>query len=160
MIECTVDTHILAEILMQYNSALPFLPLIETEILQSGIVRKLNTCICSEGVEGIIASSAFAFIEIINQFDTVSRNGFSISKLLAFIQQPPDWFIVEPYNLETNYHLIKVPKINTIGENVELADAIHVATALQRGPNTMLLSLDGVLSRINFQNLNIVFLNN
>jgi predicted nucleic acid-binding protein len=155
MIECTIDTHILAEILMQYSSAKPNLPLTETEFLTLKILSKVNQCILSGGFDGIVVASAFAFIEIINQFQNVSKGKFSLSKLIGLLNQPPDWFIVEPYSSETAKFLISVPKYNLLQENVELADAIHVATAMQRGPQTYLATLDGVLSRLNYKNLGI-----
>ncbi len=158
MIECIVDTHILAEILIQYSAIKPNSSLTETEFLTPKILSKINPCIESDGFNGVVVASTFAFIEILNQFQKVSKGLFELPKLIGLLNQPPSWFIVEPYNIETVYHLISVPKYNLKRERVELADAIHVATAIQRGPNTFLATHDGILSRLNYQNLEIIHL--
>ncbi len=159
MIECTVDTHILAEILMQYNPARAELPLVSTESMGPSISKKLNICIESAGFEGVIIASAFAFVEIVNQFKKVSKEKFNMARCIGMLNQPPDWFIVEPFDATTIFHLISVPKFNLKQINIELADAIHVATAMQRGPKTVLVTNDGVLNNLNFDNLNIEVLN-
>ncbi|MEP7317094.1 MAG: hypothetical protein ABI921_00075 [Panacibacter sp.] len=158
MIECTIDTHILAEILIKYSALKPNSLFDENELLTSKILNKINTCIDSNGFEGVVIASTFAFIEIINQFQKVSKGMFNVSKLIGLLNQPPDWFIIEPYTKETAFYLISVPKYNLNHESVELADAIHVATAIQRGPNTFLATHDGVLSRLNYKDLGIIHL--
>lgn len=158
MIECTVDTHILADMIVQYSAAKPNALMSQTEFLSPKILSKINLSIQSHGFEGVIVASAFAFIEIINQIKKVSKGQFDFPKIIGLLQQPPDWFIVEPYNIDTVNKLILVPKYNLSQQGIELADAIHVATALQRGLGTFLATHDGVLSRINYTTLGIFHL--
>lgn len=155
MIECTIDTHILADLLKQYSSGKNNLPLIESEFITPKISNALNSCIESDGFNGVIVASSFAFIEIINQFKLVSDNKFELSKVIGILRQPPNWFIVEPYTMQTVYFLTLVPKYNLDGNSVEMADAIHIATAMQRGPNTYIATHDKIMSRINYDNLGI-----
>lgn len=155
MIECTVDTHVLAEILMQYSTSKPNLTLERTDILTEKILKIVNTCIESNGFSGVVVASTFAFIEIVNKFKAVSKGKFNLSILIAVLNQPPDWFVIEPYSSDTVKKLIKVPKYNLSQESVEMADAIHVATAMQRGPNTYLATHDGVLANLNYKNLEL-----
>jgi predicted nucleic acid-binding protein len=158
MIECTVDTHILAELLMQYSAAQPNKLFEQTELLTSNITETINICVESNGYNGVVVASSFAFVEILNQFTIVSKGQFELSKVIGILEQPPGWFIVEPYTSQTVHNLIFIPKYNLDGESVELADAIHVATAIQRGPNTLLATHDGILSRINYNNHGIALL--
>jgi predicted nucleic acid-binding protein len=158
MFECTVDTHILAEIMMQYSPSTPKAVLVETEFLTDKVVNKINEAISTDGFSGTIIASAFAFVEIINQMERVSKNKFDVSRVIGFLKQPPEWFIVEPYSHDTVKIMVSVPKFNLRNENVELADAIHVATAMQRGPGTFLATMDGVLTRLSYRNLGIVHL--
>ncbi len=154
MIECTVDTHIVADIFKQYSSAHPNLLLNESNFLTGKIHKFVNECIESNGSESVVITSSFAIVEIVNQFKKISNSEFDIAKLIGILQQPPEWLIIEPFNHETAYYLISVPKY--IGyHSIELTDAIHVATALQRGPNTFLATYDGILKKINYKSLNL-----
>lgn len=155
MIECIIDTHVLADLLMQYSSGKPNLPLIESEFITPNILEKLNSCIESDGFEGIVVTSSFSFIEVINRFQVVSKGLFDLPKVVGILKQPPNWFIIEPYSINTVYFLVLIPKYNLDGKSVELADAIHIATAMQRGPNTFIATHDKILSRLNFENLGI-----
>lgn len=158
MIECVIDTHVLADLLTQYSSRNRTKLLNESSFLTKNILKKINDCIVSDGFTGTISASSFAFIEIINQFETVSKNQFKLSKVIGILTQPPDWFITEPFTIETITFLTKIPKYNLKGNAIELADAIHVATAMQRGPNTYLATHDGILKDINYKNLGIFHL--
>lgn len=156
--ECIIDTHILADLLKQYNSGRPNQPLQESKFISKRISHVLNQFIQTEGYNGVIVASTFAFIEILNKFNEIAQDAFDLKKVVGILSQPPDWFVIEPFSGETNRQLISVPKINTNGENIELADAIHVATALQRGPNTMLATHDQTLRNLDFASLNIIHL--
>jgi hypothetical protein len=156
MIECVIDTHVLSDLLIQYNSGKPNEPVIESFFLTKKIRQILNRCIVSDGFDGVVVASTFAFIEILNQFSLISKNQFSISKIVGLLNQPPEWFIIEPFSIETTKKLIEIPKFNLRGEKIELADAIHVATAMQRGPNSILATHDGILTGLNFNKLQLM----
>lgn len=153
--ECIVDTHILGDILCQFNAAKPNQTLQESRFITRNIAKVLNQCVESEGYSGVVVSSTFAFIEILNKFEEISESRFGIERIIAILNQPPDWFIIEPFSLETNRKLILVPKTNLAGESIELADAIHVATALQRGPSSFLATHDQTLRKLNFDLLEL-----
>jgi len=158
MIETVVDTHVLADLLKQFTFNKPNRQLGETEFLTSNILKKINSSIESNGYEGSVVTSSFGFVEILNQFEKIRDSRYELSRIIAILRQPPDWFIVEPFTKETVYNLIKIPKYNLKGDSIELADAIHVATAIQRGPMTYLATHDGRLKSIDYVPLKIQLL--
>ncbi|MFN0202920.1 MAG: hypothetical protein ACKVTZ_15460 [Bacteroidia bacterium] len=131
--ECVLDTNYCAALLAQYNPSSKYEALKECPLLKTNILKIINPIITEEEVEnGKVVASAFAFIEILNKFTMISKARFSINKVRWFIEQPPKWFSIEGLSLDTCEKFISVPKYSIKDENIELTDAIHVATALQR----------------------------
>lgn len=157
MRDCVIDTHILVEILSQYDSKYSDTLLVKNSILSDKMVEVFNNIIENEGIEGKIVASTLAFVEILNQFNHIAKNKFDRFKLYGFIQQPPEWFEIEVLDLNTVNYYKNLPKFNNSNVNIELADALHVATAYQRGPSTQLATLDGKLLDSSFTEIRLIY---
>ena len=67
-----VDTCVLSDIIRQYNPLSPYSALSEGTNLKKNMLRMVNSVICDEdGRNGIIVTSTFAFLELINKFDKI-----------------------------------------------------------------------------------------
>ena len=71
------------------------------------------------------------------------------------MNQPPSWLIVEEVNNETAANYCDVP-VSVEGENVSSDDAVHVATAMQRGDDILFLTTDHVLSKLKLPNITFI----
>mgnify|MGYP000939271724 CR=1 FL=1 len=113
-------------------------------ILKPALVKRINQIIRyhsdfswnDDGEPGLVVASAFAFIEIARKFDAIVMQRFSVTQFAAFIDAPPNWFKISPVDKDLLPALHGLPA-NVIIENgsqrpLELADAIHVATAISR----------------------------
>jgi len=102
--------------------------------------------------DGVIIASTFAFVEIARQFEKIANKRFSIIQFRAFIESPPDWFIIYSLNEELFAYLNLLPSYVVMpGGNsltLEWADTIHVATALSRDEICLLATTDGRLVNI------------
>lgn len=156
MPDCVLDTHILAEIISQYNPSNPISVINDCDAMSEELVREINKIIIYEGYNGLLVASSFAFIEVANKFDDVSKNRFTTERFYGFLRQPPVWFLIEPMSPDTCKHFIEIPKFSTKAEPIELADAIHVATALQRGPKTILATADHKLHDLSLRGISVI----
>lgn len=102
---------------------------------------------------GIVVASAFAFIELARSWDKMVGTSFSIVQVEAFLRQPPDWFDLAPVDHSLLPFYIDVPGtvfVNHEEVGIEWCDAIHVATALSRGPTCLLATSDTRIAAIDF----------
>lgn len=101
---------------------------------------------------GLVIASTFAFVEIARKFDRISNGRFSEVQFKAFIDSPPDWFVIETMNNELFPFLQKLPSTitmpNGVMEPIEWADAIHVATALARNETCLVAVTDSRILQI------------
>ena len=136
MKDLVCDTDILSEILTQYlnNSYTPHF--VSNGFLSSTIEFHLNETIKnSMYTKGFVIASAFAFVELARKFDSIFKGTISILKFRAFIDSPPEWFLIEPLSLDLFEPLRTLPSYivsKKASKPIEWADAIHVATALLR----------------------------
>lgn len=154
--DCVVDTNILIHLLTQFSPENPHKEMSELCELNRDRLKYVNRKIELNGTEGYIVSSTFAFVEIANKFEMLSKDRFSYQRFRSFVRQPPEWFLIESLSLEVARNLLLVPKFNLLLENIELADAIHVSTALTRGERTVLLTSDSKLPKLNIHDITIV----
>jgi hypothetical protein len=152
-----VDTCVLSDILRQYDPKNPHELLSGGQNLKKGMLKVVNDIIGDEEENGYIIASTFAFVELINKLDKCFSGSVSIERLLSIMEQPPSWLIIEDIRKETALNFCDVP-IAVDGENVSSDDAIHVATALQRGDDIIFLTTDHILSKMNLPK--ITFINN
>ena len=92
----------------------------------------VNGIIGDDDENGYIIASIFAFVELINKFDVIFSGAISIERLVSILVQPPSWLIIESIDINTALNFCDVPNL-VEGKNVSSDDAVHVATALQRG---------------------------
>ena len=115
----------------------------------------VNDIIDDDDDNGFIIASTFAFVELINKFDVVFSNIITIERLLSILAQPPSWLIIEEINTETALYFCDVPN-SVDGENVSSDDAVHVATAMQRGDNILFLTTDHILSKMKLPKITFI----
>lgn len=128
-----MDTCVLGDILKQYDGFNSSKALVGSKFLTPSIKNKLNIAIESDGDYGMIFTSSFSFVELINKFAEIFREStFSIDKLNAFLKQPPGWITIEDMGEELTNWLHLVPLMTPKGEPISGDDAIHLATAMSR----------------------------
>lgn len=75
--------------------------------------------------------SVSALVEVVRKFDEISGNKYPLHKLRAFMNQPPDWFLIVSLEKNLFMELIRIPfKIGS--KSIEWIDVIQLATALVR----------------------------
>lgn len=96
--------------------------------------------------KGLVVASSFAFVEIARQFEKISKKRFSLEQFRAFIESPPDWFLIETLNVEMFLFFKELPERVVDKDakhlSIEWADAIHVVTMLIRGNEALLFTTD------------------
>ena len=142
MADIVVDTHILVDIIAQFDPQKSLFRLYHNEVLNPELTQRLNQLIFHDGEIGLIVASSFALMEIVNKFDEIASGKFKTERFYSFINQPPQWFLVEEISKNLAFELIKVSKTTPNGFNVENADALHVSTCYVRGNNTRLATND------------------
>ena len=159
MFDVVLDTNVLADVIAAYyQQNIRFGGnFVEYETITDMLVTKLNEVLNNfrdygTFEKGVIIGSSFAFIELARQFTRISRGRFSIVQFRAFIESPPEWFIIYPLNGELFQYLNDLPNSVTMKDgsslSLEWADTIHVATALSRDENCMIATTDGRLESI------------
>lgn len=155
-----VDTCVLADIMRQYNPAVPHSLFSEGANLKKNMLKMINAIVGDEdGNNGYIITSTFAYLELINKFDEIFKGvnkDLMLRRVIATIQQPPSWLIIEDMDMETAKHFCEVPNSIKSGVHISSDDAIHIATALQRGDNIHLLTTDHVLKMVEIEKIAVV----
>jgi predicted nucleic acid-binding protein len=133
--DIVLDTCILIDLVQQYTnflgSTIDFSIQDSTDITKN-VAKRLNELIVKKRngyYVGYIVTSTFSFIELARK---ISDFNIQNDKLKAFIEQPPDWLIIEATTPALLEYLVLIPKRISNGDSVEWADAIVVATALSR----------------------------
>lgn len=151
-----VDTCVLSDIIRQYDPKKPYEMLFEGRFLKKNMLKVVNRIITDTNEErGYIITSTFAFVELINKLDIIFSKTITTDRLMAIISQPPSWLIIEEIKNETALNFCDVPNYIE-GESVSSDDAIHVATAMQRGDKILFLTTDHVLSEMDIPQITFV----
>ena len=86
--------------------------------------------------QGLIIASTFAFVEIARKFQDIVRDRFTRDQFAAFIEQPPNWFFIASVDTALLPYLVQLPSNVRLPNGtlapLELADSIHLATAMSR----------------------------
>ena len=152
-----VDTCVLGDILKQYDGLNSSKALVGSKFLKPSIKKILNIAIESDGDYGMIFTSSFSFVELINKFTEIFKeSSFSIDKLNAFLKQPPGWITIEDMGEELTNWLRLVPLMTTEGEAISGDDAIHIATAMSRQDEIIFCTSDLRLAQLDIDK--IIFL--
>jgi predicted nucleic acid-binding protein len=150
-----VDTCVLSDIISQYDPSYPHKHLSEGKNLKKKMLGVVNGIIGDEDDNGYIIASSFAFVELINRFNVVFEGAITIERLISILVQPPSWLIIEDINEETAMNFCDVPN-SVEGKNVSSDDAVHVATAMQRGDDILFLTTDNILSKMKLPKITFI----
>lgn len=157
-----VDTCVLSDIMRQYNPSSPHATLCMGNYLRKNMLRLVNSVIGDEDeISGFIVTSTFAFLELINKFDEIfkqeiANHSMTLDRLTATLQQPPSWLITEDVNEDTAKTFCEVPISISTGERISSDDAVHIATALQRGDDITFLTTDHILKQLNMKKIKVI----
>ena len=157
-----VDTCVLSDIMRQYNPLSPHKGMIEGKFLRKNMVRMINPIIEDErGLYGCVVTSTFAFLELINKFneifkEEIANKKMTLARIVATIQQPPSWLIIDNMDIETAKCYCCVPNTTSGGEHISSDDAVHIATAIQRGDDVVLLTIDHVLKQLHMKHITVI----
>ena len=162
MIYLLVDTCVLADIMRQYNPLSQYSELSEKVYLKKNMLRMINSVISDkDGQTGIIVTSTFAFLELINKYDKIfeleiEERKISLARIIATIKQPPSWLVIDDMDIDTAKNFCNVPNSIESGEHISSDDAVHIATALQRGYDVYLLTSDHVLKALRINHITVI----
>jgi predicted nucleic acid-binding protein len=76
----------------------------------------------------VVIASAMAFVELARKWNEIVAGRFQPYQMATFLQDTPDWFVVEPVDEYLVLLLGQVPLV----QELEWPDATHVATVLSR----------------------------
>ena len=126
------------------------------------MLRMVNSVISDlDGQTGIIVTSTFAFLELINKFDKIfeseiKERKISLARIIATIKQPPSWLVIDDMDIDTAKKFCNVPNSVESGEHISSDDAVHIATALQRGYDVYLLTSDHILKALRINHITVI----
>lgn len=156
--DIVIDTNVLSDFLAIYfeNSISTGEMFTPKYRISKDLSSKINSIVLDHNNDGIskfgkIVASNFAFIELARKFDECSSGRYTIDQFRAFIVSPPEWFVLETVSVDLFNELKKLPSfIEYKGDKltIEWADAIHCATALIRGENSLFATSDSRLNII------------
>ena len=63
---------------------------------------------------------------------------------------------MEDVDIETAKYFCQVPNSIKSGIHISSDDAVHIATALQRGDNISLLTIDNVLKELDIEKITVI----
>lgn len=155
-----LDTNILSEMLTQFfrnrigANNIEFSEhgtfKVQTAEALNRIVKWHNSCVDSD-FPGYIIASSLGFVEIARKFKEISSAEYTVEQFAAFIEQPPEWFLIASVDANLFSFLNAIPPYVTVGDRikpVEWADAIHVATAFSRDEGWLLAATDARIRAI------------
>lgn len=121
------------------------------------MLNYINHIVLSKGDDGLIVTSSFTIIEIINKFDEIfDGTSFQIHSLLNFLSQPPEWFIIDELDINTSKNLISLPLYNSENKRISGDDAMHLAVAMSRKDLLYFCTSDDVLVGTTIKNIHFV----
>ncbi len=150
--DVVLDTGALADVLAQFfqSSDQPLPRFRQSQFISYEVARRLNHIVRSDG-RFVVVASALAFVEIAHQWEDIIAGRLSPVQLAAFLDDPPEWFIVAPVDQDLVPLFLDVAAAVTMPrgrvEPVEWTDAVHAATALSRD-NAVLTSSDRRLEHL------------
>lgn len=68
---CFLDTHVLSDFLFQFDSSLPNNSLEPKGFLTNNMLQRINPLIEGEGRDGVVITSVFNFVEVLNKLDDI-----------------------------------------------------------------------------------------
>ncbi len=164
MFDIVLDSNVLADFLMQYFGPARYgqANFVAQDSISKELSRRVNQIIHWHRWEsddenimqhpGLIFASTLAFVEIARQWTIIVKHRFTITQFAAFIEQPPDWFVIAPIDehLIEAFSYLPIEILTPSGKikPIEWTDAIHIATALSRGGQCLLATTDRRIEKI------------
>lgn len=166
MPDVVLDTNVLADFLAQFFGAAQRgrTSFVEQDTISRELARKINQIVRwygwnsnvvdddEEQYPGKVVASAFAFVEIARKWADIVRDRFTVEQMASFVEQPPEWFVIEPVdeNLVLAFCDIPTDVLTTHGQirSLEWPDAVHIATAFGRGDDSLLAVTDVQIRRV------------
>jgi predicted nucleic acid-binding protein len=158
--DIVLDTNILSDFLAQYfasgsrrSPVFHKQGFISLELAQgmNKIIQWWNDPFINQH-PGHLVASTLAFVEIARKWDYIVRERFDVVQMAVFIEQPPEWFIIEPLDEALVSLLCDVPADVQMTQggirSIEWTDAVHIATAFIRGPGTRLAVTDREMRQV------------
>ena len=152
-----VDTCVLADIICQYDPRSIHGSFVEGMFIKKKMLKYINRIVEDlEESSGYLVSSTFAFVELINKFEKIfAGTNVTIERIMSIMSQPPSWLIIEEINDRTALSYCDVP--NSInGESISSDDAVHIATAFQRGDSILFMTTDHILNQLQVANITFI----
>lgn len=157
MYYCYLDTCVFAEVLKQFRFSEPHSIFVERGFLTDNMLNHINPIVTSMGDDGLIVTSSFTIIEILNKFDEIFEGTtFQIHSLRNFLVQLPDWVIIDDLDINTSKNIISIPLYNNNRKNISGDDAIHLAVAMSRKDPLFFCTSDKVLNNLTIGNIQFV----
>lgn len=151
---CYVDTCVISDMLKQYNALHPYNAFSTSTYLKQHMLVEINRAVETKGEEGMIITSAFTFVELINKFfDIFNDSKVQVHSIRNFLKQPPSWITIEDINTATSLCLTDIPQKTPSGAPISGDDAIHIATAISRGETISFCTTDSKLKQLNLPNI-------
>lgn len=152
-----VDTCVLSDIIKQYNPSLPDESYTPSRFLSTQMLQLINPIVANAGEDGYIIASTFAFVELLNKYSEIfNGTTVTIARIKAFMLQPPSWFIVENMTSDTAKYFCDIPTCTPKFEPISSDDAVHIATAMQRGDEVTFLTSDSRMTALSIPRLSFV----
>ena len=148
--DIVLDSCVLIDLVQQYtnfSSNKDSFLLEKSNEISDNIAREINKLIQKRRngyYSGYIVASTFSFVELARK---ILDFNIKIEKLKAFIDQPPEWVVIEATSPNLLEYLVLIPKVVGKNKKIEWADALVVATALSR-QDFILSTLDNRIQRI------------
>lgn len=157
MYYCYLDTCVFAEVLKQYQFSAPHSLLVQRGFLTDNMLKLINPIVTSMGDSGLIVTSSFTIIEILNKFEEIfAGTTFQIHSLRNFLVQLPEWVIIDDLDINTSKNVISIPLSNNDRRNISGDDAIHLAVAMTRKDPLFFCTSDTVLNNLIIENIRFV----
>lgn len=156
MADVVLDVGPLCDLLTQYfraedRNSLVFQP---SEYFDKDICARINKIVHENGIRNVIATSAISFVELCRKWEQIAGDELSPFQLASFLNDPPDWFSIEPVDETLIQNFMDAPSDvrlpNGEVKPIEWIDAIHIATFLNRG-EAILVAADKSISAL-FEN--------
>jgi len=164
MVDIVLDSNVLADFLIQYFGPARYgqANFIAQDSISKELSRRINQIIHWHRWEieeenttqypGLIVVSTLAFVEIARQWEIIVDRRFTIEQFAGFIEQPPEWFVIEPIDehLVEAFSYLPIEILTPSGKikPIEWTDAVHIATALSRGEQCLLATTDRRIEQI------------
>ena len=154
---CYLDTCVFAELLKQYQFISPNSIFFEHGFLTADMLKRINPLVSSMGDEGLIVTSSFTFVELVNKFEEIFGDcDFQLHSLRNFILQIPEWLIIDDIDINISQNLIELPLSNATYKKISGDDAIHLAVAMTRKDLLFFCSSDKVLNNLVIDNIHFI----